>query len=210
MNARAVQTSALRSLASETFVAAGRHLSGSRIIPLLIVSLFAGIMAYTQYITTESAVMHKFGEPPDWADALIVIQCMAGFCTQLIVWVLCAATAHLMAVILDGAGKFIDLFFYWGYGYFPLVLGALFILKVFAASLDTVAVLAITANQNIDAVPEMVTAQIIGRLGMVLLAAWGIFSVGRIHGLTFIKSTLCLAIPLLSLLLLRLLFLAIV
>jgi hypothetical protein len=206
MNVRAIHTAEVKSSIGESYTALRTYFSRSRLIPFLIVSMFAGLMGYTEYVTMEAALEQKIGEPPDWMDALMVIQFVAGYCGQLMVWGVCAAVVHLMAVIFDGDGKFADIFFFWGYGYIPLTITAIVAFNVLSASVDTVVVMALSADQQAKLIPGMKAVQLLGQAGLLALAAWGTYSTVRIHHLTVIKSFLCLAVPFLSLLILKLLF----
>ena len=206
MNVRAVRTTEVKSSIGESYAVLRTYLSRSRLIPCLIVSMFAGLMGYTEYVTMEAALEQKIGEPPDWMDALMVIQFIAGYCGQLMIWGVCAAVVHLMAVIFDGDGKFADLFFFWGYGYLPLTITALMAYNVLSASLDTTALMLLSADQRADLIPGMKAVQFLGQAGILALAAWGIFSTVRIHHLTVTKSILCLVVPFFSLLVLKLFF----
>jgi hypothetical protein len=191
---------------ADWFVEFQRYIAASHLIPFFIVSFFAGIMASNGYIATEYALSIKLGEPPDWMDALMVIQWIASYVSQLMLWVICAAVAHLTAVLFDGRGKFADLFFFWGYGYLPLLITAACLYGVLSASLGTFTDMALSSTPRFESIPGLMTTKVIAQLSQLAVAAWGIYSVARIHLLSVAKSFLSLALPLSMLIVLRFLF----
>lgn len=206
MKTSSVHTQTLSTPLIPTLTPVVAFFSKSRIIPFLVVVIFAGVMAHTEYIATSSAMTQRFGEPPDWMDALMVLQWIAAFCTQIILWIVCVIIVQLMAVIFDGDGKFTDLLFLWGYGYLPLAATAVILFYVLSASTNAFSSMALSASKDIESLPGMPTTKMVSQFAQVFFVCWGIYTVSHVHHLSFIRAFLCLLIPIVTILLLRYFF----
>lgn len=178
----------------------------SRLIPVIIVSAFAGIIAHSSYIATATAISSKFSETPDWMDALMVIQWISSFTTQILLWIICAAFTHLMAVIFDGRGMYRDLLFLWGYGYIPMVFAALYFYFLLISSTELFVDAALSLKAPSDIISGLSTAKGLSILAQCMTGFWAAWCVTFIYRIPLWKSALCLILPILSIMIMRTIF----
>ena len=170
------------------------------LIPTTIVVVNGLVFGYTVQTIVEFLFIDMSVRIQRWLMVIGALNWVLAFILPFIVWLAISTLSHLTALLLNGSGRFRDLFFFYGYGLLPMLIAYLINYSVYTELLTTVYSDIDSLNQveEIGRHPQVLWLRFPFLLAYICLAFWGIIAVRCIHRLTWIGSTIAALGPIVA------------